>query len=117
MHFVAIERWVDSSGLCPNHFLYILLVREPIKRIESNCRYERIQPEQALAWLEMDDSDPRCGVGMEWSVDQCGQRSGYDEIKLLPGAYKRGTYLPIEERVFIGVSSMKTTCNFSTTAI
>ena len=37
LHFVAAERWVDTP-LCPARFLYMTVLRDPVKRIESNCR-------------------------------------------------------------------------------
>jgi len=50
IHFFAAERWLDSE-LCPGRFFYVTVLREPIKRIESNCRYEYVQPSDALKWL------------------------------------------------------------------
>jgi len=50
IHFFAAERWLDSE-LCPDRFFYVTVLRDPIKRIESNCRYEYIQPPDALKWL------------------------------------------------------------------
>jgi hypothetical protein len=50
LHFFAAERWLDPI-MCPHRFLYITVLRDPIKRIESNCRFERIQPEDAIRWL------------------------------------------------------------------
>ena len=41
-----------------------------------------------------------------WRSGRCGERSGYAEIKLRGGSYKRGTYLPVEERVFIGTATV-----------
>ena len=37
--------------MCPDRFLYLTVLRDPVKRIESNCRYEHIQPADALLWL------------------------------------------------------------------
>jgi hypothetical protein len=50
IHFFAAERWLDGE-LCPERFFYVTVLRDPIKRIESNCRYEYVQPADALRWL------------------------------------------------------------------
>ena len=46
IQFFATERWLDKQ-LCPSHFMYITVLRDPIKRIESNCRFEK-ESETAL---------------------------------------------------------------------
>ena len=51
IQFFGAERWLDDE-LCPDRFLYLTVLRDPIRRIESNCRYERIQPRDALDWLQ-----------------------------------------------------------------
>ena len=50
IQFFATERWLDKQ-LCPSRFMYITVLRDPIKRIESNCRFEKVKPETALFWL------------------------------------------------------------------
>ena len=52
--FMAIERWLDADALaavCTPLFFYVTVVRDPVRRIESHCRYERIDPAKALSWL------------------------------------------------------------------
>jgi hypothetical protein len=50
LQFFAAERWLDEN-MCLNQFIYITVLRDPIKRIESNCRYEKISPENAIEWM------------------------------------------------------------------
>ena len=50
IQFFAAERWLDDN-LCTDHFMYLTVLRDPIKRIESNCRFEKVKPETALNWL------------------------------------------------------------------
>ena len=75
MDMLAVERWVDTAGLCPDTFFYITIFRDPIRRIESNCRYENIQPDHALLWLEKDTVNASCGTVeiSEWESDKCTQ--------------------------------------------
>jgi len=50
IQFFAVERWLDAS-MCPDRFLYMTVLREPVSRIESQCRYNHIQPADAIRWL------------------------------------------------------------------
>ena len=50
IEFFASERWLDTT-LCPSHFIYITMIRHPIKRIESNCRFENVPTKLAMEWL------------------------------------------------------------------
>ena len=51
IQFFATERWLDDE-LCVDRFMYLTVLRDPIKRIESNCRFEKVKPETALEWLQ-----------------------------------------------------------------
>ncbi|KAJ1452838.1 hypothetical protein M885DRAFT_619597 [Pelagophyceae sp. CCMP2097] len=55
LDILAVERWLDTayfeSVLCQKSFFFITILRDPIARILSHCRWERIPPVAALKWL------------------------------------------------------------------
>eukprot|EP00616_Rhizochromulina_sp_CCMP1243_P003477 CAMPEP_0118994036 /NCGR_PEP_ID=MMETSP1173-20130426/56125_1 /TAXON_ID=1034831 /ORGANISM="Rhizochromulina marina cf, Strain CCMP1243" /LENGTH=281 /DNA_ID=CAMNT_0006945297 /DNA_START=23 /DNA_END=868 /DNA_ORIENTATION=- len=50
LEFLAVERWLDPA-MCVSQFLYLTVLRDPIRRIESLCRFEDVAPEAAMSWL------------------------------------------------------------------
>ena len=57
--FVAVERWLDAGTAlrCRRDFFFVTVLRDPIKRIVSHCRFERIPSARALGWLSAPSFD------------------------------------------------------------
>jgi len=51
LEFFAVERWLDTRlvGSCP-HFFFATVVRRPVDRFISHCRFERVAADRAMAW-------------------------------------------------------------------
>ena len=47
-----MERWLDFGTLtkCHAEYFFVTVLRDPVKRIVSHCRFERIRPAEVMAW-------------------------------------------------------------------
>lgn len=57
--FLAVERWLDTGTFAQCHasFFFITVLREPVQRIVSHCRFEHVSPKEALAWARLSTAD------------------------------------------------------------
>ena len=100
IEFFASERWLDDT-FCAERFLYMTILRDPVKRIESNCRFEKVQPAKALGWLEVTHLPPeRVYLGTA-AVDNFYIRSlcGHEVFHLPAGSINRGHLDMAKERL------------------
>ena len=53
--FLAVERWLDTRTFasCHTSFFFVTVLREPVQRIVSHCRFEHISAREALAWTRL----------------------------------------------------------------
>jgi len=55
-----VERWLDFGTLtkCHAEYFFVTVLRDPVKRIVSHCRFERIHPAEVMAWTREANFDP-----------------------------------------------------------
>uniref|UniRef100_A0A7S3NIZ3 Heparan-sulfate 6-O-sulfotransferase n=1 Tax=Aureoumbra lagunensis TaxID=44058 RepID=A0A7S3NIZ3_9STRA len=71
LNFHAVERWLDVNLLrnCRSHFFFATVIREPVSRFVSHCRFERTPTAEAMAWAKR---DPVPNMEDEFSAVQRG---------------------------------------------
>ena len=68
--FLAVERWLDTRTFasCHTSFFFVTVLREPVQRIVSHCRFEHISAKEALSWLRL----PSVAAGADGTPIQRG---------------------------------------------